>query len=89
MSEFVEISNLTKIYDKRKIAVNGMNLSIPRGRIVGLLGPNGSGKTTLIKMLSGLLVPTQGSILINGENPGVITRVLCLICLRKHTSGKA
>lgn len=74
MSEFVEISNLTKVYEKRKIAVNSMNLRIPRGRIVGLLGPNGSGKTTLIKMLSGLLVPTQGSILINSEKPGVITK---------------
>lgn len=74
MNELVGISNLTKIYDKRKIAVNRMNLMIPRGRIVGLLGPNGSGKTTLIKMLSGLLTPTEGTILIQGDKPGAKTK---------------
>ena len=57
MNELVQICDLTKVYERKKVAVNHMNLMIPSGRIVGLLGPNGSGKTTLIKMLSGLLVP--------------------------------
>ncbi len=74
MNELLEIVNLTKIYEKRKIAVNQMNLTLPRGRIVGLLGPNGSGKTTLIKMISGLLVPNEGTIRINGIEPGPKTK---------------
>lgn len=70
MNNLVEINNLTKIYDKRITAVNNINLFIPKGRIIGLLGPNGSGKTTLIKMLVGLLSPDNGTILINGSEPG-------------------
>ncbi len=73
MEALAEIKNLTKAYG-RKVAVNDMNLTIPRGRIIGLLGPNGSGKTTLIKMMSGLLRPTSGSILINGCRPGIDTK---------------
>ena len=74
MSELVEVRNLTKTYDKRKTALNGLNFTLPRGRIVGLLGPNGSGKTTLIKILNGLLVPTEGEVLINGSKPGAETK---------------
>lgn len=74
MNELVEIVNLTKAYDSRNIAVNNMTLTIPRGKIIGLLGPNGSGKTTLIKMMNGLLVPTSGTIKINGLYPGVETK---------------
>lgn len=70
MSELVEIHNLKKSYDKRKEALHDLTLTLPRGRIVGLLGPNGSGKTTLIKLLNGLLVPDGGEILIDGEKPG-------------------
>lgn len=70
MNELVEIVGLTKVYDTRNIAINNLTVSIPRGKIIGLLGPNGSGKTTLIKMLTGLLTPSQGSIKINGEYPG-------------------
>lgn len=70
MNNLVEISNLTKTYDKRITAVNNINLFIPKGKIIGLLGPNGSGKTTLIKMIIGLLRPDNGSILINGSAPG-------------------
>ena len=55
----VELQGLTKIYNGSKLAVNQMNLIIPRGRIIGLLGPNGSGKTTMIKMINGLLTPTN------------------------------
>lgn len=74
MSELVEARNLTMVYNKRKQALQGVNLIIPRGRIIGLLGPNGSGKTTLIKLLNGLLTPTEGQILINGEAPGVASK---------------
>ena len=73
MSELVEIHNLKKSYDKRKEALHDLTLTLPRGRIVGLLGPNGSGKTTLIKLLNGLLVPDGGEILIDGEKPGPST----------------
>lgn len=54
-------------------ALDGLDLTIGRGRIVGLLGPNGSGKTTLIKLLCGLLVPTHGAVRIDGETPGPYT----------------
>ena len=69
MEALAEIRGLTKVYGNT-MAVNNLNLIIPRGRIIGLLGPNGSGKTTLIKMINGLLTPTAGSILINGCPPG-------------------
>lgn len=70
MSELVEVNNLTKVYEKKKVALSQVHLIIPRGKIIGLLGPNGSGKTTLIKLISGLLVATEGEILINGSKPG-------------------
>lgn len=54
-----------------KIALQNVNLTIPRGKIIGLLGKNGSGKTTLIKLINDLLTPNCGEVLINGEKPGV------------------
>ena len=51
-----------------------MNLSILPGRIIGILGPNGSGKTTLIKLANGLLKPSEGQILIDGMEPGIISK---------------
>lgn len=76
MNNLVEIQGLVKAYDSRSIAVNNLTLTIPKGKIIGLLGPNGSGKTTLIKMLNGLLTPTQGSVRINGMEPGPKTKAL-------------
>ncbi|MDY2699600.1 MAG: ABC transporter ATP-binding protein [Lachnospiraceae bacterium] len=70
MIELVEIRNLTKIYEKKKVALDHLNLTIGRGKIIGLLGPNGSGKTTMIKLLNGLLVASEGEVLINGKAPG-------------------
>lgn len=67
------MQGLTKVYGNT-LAVNNLNLTIPRGKIIGLLGPNGSGKTTLIKIINGLLTPTAGSILINGMAPGPETK---------------
>lgn len=70
MSDLVKCTNLCKSYGKKQVIKN-LNLTIGRGKIIGLLGPNGSGKTTLMKLLNGLLQPTEGEILINGENPGI------------------
>ena len=61
MDNILECKNLTKNYAGIR-ALQNINLSVPKGKIVGLLGPNGSGKTTLIKMAAGLLVPTAGEI---------------------------
>ncbi len=71
MSELIEIQGLTKAYDAQHVAVNNVSLVLPQGKIIGLLGPNGSGKTTLIKMMNGLLTPTQGVIRIGGRPVGV------------------
>ncbi|OGW52613.1 MAG: ABC transporter [Nitrospirae bacterium RBG_19FT_COMBO_55_12] len=57
--------NLTKIYGKL-VAVDGVNLDVARGEIFGFLGPNGAGKTTTIKMMAGLLQPSNGSAIIGG-----------------------
>ena len=70
MAELLECRNLTKKFGS-KYALDNVSLTLGRGRIVGLLGPNGSGKSTLIKTINGLLTPTQGEVLINGELPGV------------------
>lgn len=74
MDGLIEITNLTKAYDSQHVAVNNISLTLPRGKIIGLLGPNGSGKTTLIKMLNGLLTPTAGSIRIGGRDVGPETK---------------
>lgn len=74
MNELVELVGVTKSYDSRNVAVNNITLTLPRGKIIGLLGPNGSGKTTLIKMMNGLLTPSQGSIKINGQYVGTETK---------------
>lgn len=70
MTKLVECSNVSKRYGT-KLALDHINLTIERGKIIGLLGPNGSGKTTLIKLLNDLLSPDQGTILINGNQPGI------------------
>jgi ABC-type multidrug transport system, ATPase component len=69
----LECRNLVKAYANSQ-ALKGINLSIKRGRIVGLLGPNGSGKSTLIKLANGLLTPSSGEILIAGNKPGIETK---------------
>lgn len=69
----VECKHVTKKYGM-KVALDNVNLTIEKGKIIGLLGPNGSGKTTLIKLLNDLLVPNSGEILIQGNHPGVETK---------------
>lgn len=73
MSVILECKNLTKVFGP-KTALYGLNLSLESGRIIGLLGPNGSGKTTLIKLINGLISPTEGEVLIDGIKPGVDTK---------------
>ena len=68
----IEVVNLIKHFSSKKEsevvkAVDGLSFSIKKGEIFGLLGPNGAGKTTLIRMLVGLLKPTSGKFLFNGE----------------------
>lgn len=69
----VEINNLTKRYGNN-LALNNISLTLMPGNIIGLLGPNGSGKTTLIKLLNGLLQPSEGTIAINGSAPSPETK---------------
>jgi ABC-2 type transport system ATP-binding protein len=61
----IELKDLTKRYT-RIVAVNDLNLMVPKGEIFGFIGPNGAGKTTTIKMMGGILSPTTGSITICG-----------------------
>lgn len=68
--ELLECRHLYKQFDNKKV-LNDINLKIPRGKIIGILGKNGTGKSTLIKLINDLLTPTSGEILINGEKPGV------------------
>ena len=68
--ELLECKNLCKEFDNKPV-LQDVNLKIPRGKIIGLLGKNGTGKSTLIKLINDLLTPTSGEILINGEKPGV------------------
>ena len=76
MNPILECRNLSKKYNHQTYALNDLSLSLGRGQIVGLLGPNGSGKTTLIKLINGLLIPSGGSVLIDGMAPGVDTKKL-------------
>ncbi|MBQ8322667.1 MAG: ABC transporter ATP-binding protein [Clostridia bacterium] len=74
MSHIIECENLTKKYGDC-LALNALDFRIPdKGGIVALLGPNGSGKTTLIKLLTGLLSPTEGTVRIAGKPIGVETK---------------
>ncbi|MBW1896393.1 MAG: ATP-binding cassette domain-containing protein, partial [Deltaproteobacteria bacterium] len=63
----ISLIHLTKRYD-RLTAVDDVSLEIPAGEIFGFLGPNGAGKTTTIKMMAGILQPTDGTIIIDGKD---------------------
>lgn len=73
MTNILECKNLTKKYGNL-VALDNINLTVESGQIIGLLGPNGSGKTTLIKLINGLLTPTEGEILIKGMKPSPKTK---------------
>ncbi|MCI8652471.1 MAG: ABC transporter ATP-binding protein [Angelakisella sp.] len=69
----LECRQLSKIYGAVR-ALDEVDLTLNRGRIIGLLGPNGSGKTTLIKTAAGLLTPSAGELFVNGQRPGPETK---------------
>ncbi len=73
MGEILSCVNLTKRFGA-VTALDNLSLTIDSGRIIGLLGPNGSGKTTLIKIINGLLQPTSGSVYVEGDKPGAVTK---------------
>ena len=83
----IATENLTKSFKKRKkekiVAVNHINLEIKKGEIFGLIGPNGAGKTTFLKMLSTLILPDEGTAIIDGydvvKNPEVIKNKVSLL----------
>lgn len=68
-----EFNDVYKKYGKKQV-LEEFNLNIPKGKIVGLLGPNGSGKTTMIKLLNGLTQCDKGNVFINGLKPSVKTK---------------
>ena len=65
---------LSKQYSMKK-ALDNVTLTLPAGRMVGLLGPNGSGKTTFLKLIAGFLTPSAGEVYVCGKKPGVETIV--------------
>lgn len=73
MKSLLECQGLTKKYNNF-YALSNLDLTLEKGQIVGLLGPNGSGKTTLIKLINGLLVPTDGRVMVESMAPGVETK---------------
>ena len=73
MSNLVEITNLTKKYEG-EIVLDNISLTIPEGRIIGLLGANGAGKTTIIKIITGVIKDYKGKILIDNHCPGKYTK---------------
>lgn len=73
MSYLIESNHLGKKFGSKQ-ALTDVNLRIERGRIIGLLGPNGSGKSTLIKIINGLMMPTEGEVFIDEKKPGVETK---------------
>ena len=75
METVLECKNLTKKYIT-KTALKGIDIAVPKGAIVGLLGPNGSGKTTLLKLAAGLLKPTEGVISVCGLKPGAESKLI-------------
>lgn len=75
MEPIIECRNLSHNYGPEP-SLLGVNLSVPSGGVVGLLGPNGSGKTTLIKLAMGMLIPREGEILIAGKRPCPETRAI-------------
>ena len=71
--KLIVCTGLSKHYGMKR-ALDQVDLSLGRGRIIGLLGPNGSGKTTWIKVLCGLLQPTKGTVTIDGHRPDTYTK---------------
>ena len=75
MTDVLTAQGLTMRYHKT-LALDNLNFTLPKGKIVGLLGPNGSGKTTFLKLAAGLLTPTAGSVTVCGEAIGPTSKAL-------------
>lgn len=73
MDDIVVINNLTKRFSQIT-ALDNFSIKLPKGKVIGMLGPNGSGKTTLIKILTNLSMQYEGEVLINGQKPGIETK---------------
>ncbi len=73
ITPLLEYRSVSKSYGDRTV-LKDINLTIPRGRIIGLLGKNGAGKTTLIKLANDLLQPTSGEVLVEGQPIGVVSK---------------
>lgn len=73
MAQLLQLHHVSKSY-RKQLAIEDLTITIPSGKIIGLLGPNGSGKTTLIKLINGLLQPDKGDIVIDGFRPSVETK---------------
>ena len=71
--ELLECKNLSKKFDNRDV-LQDINIKIPQGKIIGLLGKNGAGKSTLIKLINDLLTPSNGEILFKGKPIGVYSK---------------
>lgn len=75
MEAVLNVKSVTMKYDEKTV-LEDLVLQLPKGKIVGLLGPNGSGKTTLIKLIAGVLTPASGEITVCGEPVGVASKAL-------------
>ncbi|MBM7562481.1 ABC transporter ATP-binding protein [Fusibacter tunisiensis] len=64
----LELKGLTKVFGKEKVAVNHLDLSIEQGEIFGFIGPNGAGKTTTLRMITGIIAPSEGDVTIGGKS---------------------
>ncbi|MEG0823067.1 MAG: ABC transporter ATP-binding protein [Erysipelotrichaceae bacterium] len=73
MENIIELAGITKNYASIK-ALNAVDLSLPKGKIIGLLGPNGSGKSTMIKILTGIIKDFKGDVKVDGKKIGIYTK---------------
>lgn len=87
METLVQINGITKKYGS-VTALDNITIGLPKGRVIGLLGPNGSGKTTLIKLMNGLIQPTSGEIHVDGEPIGVKTKAMISYLPDRNYLGK-